>query len=171
MTLGVKFPDVRLEAYSPEWADAYAAERDRILSAIEDQILGIEHVGSTAIPGLCAKPIIDIAIAVPSLSEAEQLAPAMAGIGYDLAGDGGVPGGRIYGRGPEIRTHLVHAVVAESKAWQDYLNFRDSLIADAEILKKYDSLKRALAHKFGDDRASYTYAKGQFIESVLRGAS
>lgn len=168
MSLGVLFPEVRLEDYSSEWVNAYEEERDRIQSALGDRILGIEHVGSTAIPGVCAKPIIDIAIAVQSLNAAEEFAPAMAGIGYDYAGGGGVPGGRIYGRGPKIRTHLVHAVVADSQEWQDYVDFRDALQADAELAKQYDSLKRALAHKFADDRPSYTYAKGQFIESVLR---
>ena len=171
MSLGVSFPAVRLEAYTSEWANEYAEERNRILSVLADQILGIEHVGSTAIPGVCAKPIIDIAIAVQSLSAAENFVPTMARIGYDYAGDGGVPGGRIYGRGPKIRTHLVHAVVADSQEWQDYVNFRDVLRADAELVKQYDSFKRALAHKFSNDRPSYTYAKGRFIKSVLRRAS
>ena len=72
MSLGVLFPAVRLEGYSPAWADAYAEERSRILSVLANRILGIEHVGSTAIPGIHAKPIIDIAVAVPTLSTGHQ---------------------------------------------------------------------------------------------------
>lgn len=170
MTLGLRFPAVRLEPYTPAWADAYAEERDRISSVLGDRILGIEHVGSTAIPGICAKPIIDIAIAVPTLDVAEQSVPLMARIGYDYAGDGGVPGHRIFGRGPHIRTHLVHAVVADSQEWRDYLAFRGALLRDPELAKEYDLLKRALAARFPDDRPSYTAAKGEFIERVLRRA-
>ena len=109
MTLGVLFPAVRLEPYTPAWAEAYAEERDRITSTLGERILGIEHVGSTAIPGICAKPIIDIAVAVPALHAAEEFAPLMERIGYDYAGDGGVPGHRIFGRGRRTRTHLMHA--------------------------------------------------------------
>jgi GrpB-like predicted nucleotidyltransferase (UPF0157 family) len=170
MSLGVLFPAVRLESYTSAWADEYAEERSRILSVLADRLLGIEHVGSTAIPGICAKPIIDIAVAVPTLSSAEEFVPMMARIGYDYAGDGGVPGHRIFGRGPRIRTHLVHAVVANGPEWRNYLAFRDALLADEELAKEYDSLKRALAAKCPNDRPSYTNAKGQFIERVLRGA-
>jgi len=171
MKLGVLFPAVRLEPYTPAWADAYVEERDRISSVLGDRILGIEHVGSTAIPEICAKPIIDIAVAVRNLEAAERFAPLMARIGYDYAGDGGVPGHRIFGRGPRIRTHLVHAVVADGEAWRNYLAFRDALSSDQELAKEYDSLKRGLAAKFPDDRPSYTAAKGHFIERVLRGAT
>ncbi len=169
MPLGVQFPAVRLEPYTSAWADAYAEERDRISSALGQRILGIEHVGSTAIPGICAKPIIDIAMAVPTLSAAEEFAPIMASIGYDYAGDGGVPGQRIFGRGARLRTHLVHAVVADGPEWRNYLAFRDALLSDERLAKEYDSLKRALAAEFPDDRPSYTAAKGQFVEEILRG--
>ena len=171
MTLGLAFPLVRLQAHTPDWAIAYAEERSRILAALAEDILGIEHVGSTAIPGVSAKPIIDIAIGVRSLATADGFTPAMAGLGYDYAGDGGVPGERIYGRGPRIRTHLVHAVVADSQEWRNYIGFRDALLADAALADEYDLLKIDLAEKFPNDRPSYTRGKGQFIEKVIRGAT
>jgi GrpB-like predicted nucleotidyltransferase (UPF0157 family) len=167
MSLGLPFPAVRLAAYTPAWAAAYAEERDRILSVLGERALGIEHVGSTAIPGISAKPIIDIAVAVPTLSSAHEFAPDLAGIGYDDAGDGGVPGQRIFGRGPRVRTHLMHVVVAGGLEWRNYLRFRDALLSDAALAKEYDSLKRALAAQFPDDRRSYTSAKGEFIQRVL----
>jgi|SRR5688572_6883046 len=170
MTLGVHFPAVRLEPYSSSWADAYEVERVRILSVVGDRILGIEHVGSTAIPEICAKPIIDIALAVQDLSVAEALVPMMASLGYDFAGDGGVPGHRIFGRGPRVRTHLVHAVVADGQEWRNYIAFRRALLDEHELAMEYDSLKRTLAAKFPNDRSRYTSAKGQFIEKVLRNA-
>lgn len=167
MSLGLQFPAVRLAAYTPTWTAAYAAERDRILSVLGERLVGIEHVGSTAVPGISAKPIIDIAVAVRALSAADEFAPDMARIGYDDAGDGGVPGQRIFGRGPRIRTHLVHVVVADGLQWRNYLKFRDALLSDARLAEEYDSLKRALAAEFPEDRRSYTSAKGQFIARVL----
>jgi len=167
MSLGLSFPTVRLAAYTPAWAVAYADERDRIRSALGEQLLGIQHVGSTAIPGISAKPIIDIAVAVQDLRSADEFAPDMARIGYDDAGDGGVPGQRIFGRGPRVRTHLVHVVVAGGPDWRNYLTFRNALLNDPELAREYDSVKRALAEKFPEDRRSYTSAKGEFIGRVL----
>lgn len=91
----------------------------------------------------------------------------LARIGYDYAGDGGVPGQRIFGRGARVRTHLVHVVVADGEEWRDYLAFRNALLTDEKLAKEYDSLKRALAAQFPNDRPSYTRAKGQFIARVL----
>jgi GrpB-like predicted nucleotidyltransferase (UPF0157 family) len=171
VTLGVQFPAVRLEPYAPAWADAYEEERERIVSVLGNQLLGIEHVGSTAIPGISAKPIIDIAIGVSALSVAEKFVAPLSRIGYDYAGDGGVPNHRIFGRGPRLRTHLVHAVVADGPEWRNYLLFRDILLNNPQLVREYASLKIALAAKFPDDRPSYTNAKGQFIEKVLNGAA
>jgi GrpB-like predicted nucleotidyltransferase (UPF0157 family) len=171
MSLGLIFPAVRLAAYTPEWAAAFAEERDRILSVLGERLLGIEHVGSTSVPGISAKPIIDIAVAVSALSLADAFVPDMARIGYDDAGDGGIPGQRVFGRGPRIRTHLMHVVVAGGTQWRNYLAFRNAFLSDAELAKEYDSFKRVLAAQFPDDRRSYTGAKGEFIERVLlRGA-
>jgi GrpB-like predicted nucleotidyltransferase (UPF0157 family) len=168
VSLGLPFNAVVLEPYTPLWAELYAQERTRILSAVGDSVLGIEHVGSTSIPGIRAKPIIDIAVAVQSMRDAEELAPRMALIGYDYAGDGGVPGERIYGRGPRMRTHLVHAVIAAGPEWRNYLQFRDTLRRDPKLARDYSALKRELAEKFADDRRGYTRAKGEFIDRVLQ---
>ena len=165
--LGLKFPEVRLLEHSSAWAEAYANERDRIHGALRHRVLNIEHIGSTAIAGICAKPIIDIAIAVPDLSLADEFSPDMANIGYEDAGDGGLPGQRIFGRGLRLRTHLVHVVTAGGRDWQNYLTFREALRTDDELARAYDQLKRSLAAEFPNDRRSYTSAKGKFVERVL----
>lgn len=165
--LGVEFPFVRLEPYTPQWAIAYADERNRILSVLRNRVICIEHIGSTSIPGLSAKPIIDIAIGVDDLSDAEKFVPLMERIGYSYAGDGGVPNHRIFGRGPRLRTHLVHAVVANGQEWRDHIGFRDALLGDPQLVKEYASLKSRLAAAFPDDRSSYTRAKSGFVERVL----
>ena len=171
MTLGLQFPEVRLFPYTSAWADAFDHERERIQRILKNNIIGIEHVGSTAIPGIRAKPIIDIAVAVHDLGLVDAFAADMASIGYDDAGDGGVPGQRIFGRGPRIRTHLVHFVVDGSEAWRNYLAFREALLGDRELAKAYDSLKHSLAAEFPADRRSYTSAKSEFIERVLSRAT
>jgi GrpB-like predicted nucleotidyltransferase (UPF0157 family) len=134
-----------------------------------DQILCIEHAGSTSIPGLCAKPIIDVVIGVVAWSVAEQFVPLMERIGYGYAGDGGVPNHRIFGRGRRLRTHLVHAVVAGSRGWRNHIGFRDALLKGPRLVEEYSLLKSELAAVFPDDRPSYTRAKGRFIEKVLSG--
>lgn len=158
---------VRIEPYSSQWPQEYAAERERILAAVGNRIDAIEHVGSTAIPGMCAKPVIDIAVAIRGLELAETLVSGMATIGYDYLGDIGLPNQRIFGRAPEIRTHLVHVVTTNGDEWHRYLHFREVLRADAAIAREYAALKRELADRFPLDRGSYTAGKGTVIERVL----
>jgi GrpB-like predicted nucleotidyltransferase (UPF0157 family) len=137
--------------------------------------MAIEHVGSTAIPGIHAKPVLDIAVAIEDLGKANALEPAMQRLGYDFPGDIGIPGERLFGRGPEMLTHLVHVVQADGPKWSEYLDFRDALRADPNLAIQYDEIKRELARQFPDERSKYTEAKGCFIQSVLvhggRGAS
>jgi GrpB-like predicted nucleotidyltransferase (UPF0157 family) len=172
MRLGIpRQGTVRLAAYSPTWAEEFLLERSRIVSALGDRLLGIEHVGSTAIPGICAKPIIDVACGVVSLEAVDALVAPMAGIGYDFPGDVGIVGERIFGRGAEIRTHLVHVVRYGGTEWRNYLSFRDALRADPELAHQYDELKSSLAAKYPEDRASYNVGKMAFIEGVLAGAA
>ena len=159
---------VKLEPHSLAWAEEYARERDRIVAAVGDRLQAIEHVGSTAIPGVCAKPIIDIAIAVATLDSVEALAPDLAGLGYDYPGDIGIPGERIFGRGADLVTHLVHVLAAGTTEWRNYVQFRDALRTDPALAAEYDELKTRLGGKFPEDRAAYTRAKSQFIERVLR---
>jgi GrpB-like predicted nucleotidyltransferase (UPF0157 family) len=158
---------VRLESYSSTWPEEYQAERARILSAVGERIEGIEHVGSTSIPGMVAKPIIDIAIALPNLDLAESLVPGMAGLGYDYPGDIGLPNQRIFGRDPQIRTYLVHVVISHGVEWQRYLHFRDALREDLALAREYAELKLKLAEEFPTDRERYTRAKGVVIEKAL----
>lgn len=169
MSLGLpRSRTVMLEPYSPAWADEYERERGRIAAAVGDRVQGIEHVGSTAIPGVCAKPVIDIAIAIPTLDTADALAPALAELGYDYPGDIGIPGERIFGRGSTARTHLVHAVAAGGAEWRHYVEFRDALRVNRTLATEYHSLKVRLAREFPEDCVAYTRAKSEFIDRVLR---
>jgi GrpB-like predicted nucleotidyltransferase (UPF0157 family) len=158
---------VRLVPHNPSWSAEFVRERGRISTAIGDHAVAIEHVGSTAVPGIHAKPVLDIVVAIADLREANALEPAMQQLGYDFPGDIGIVGERLFGRGPEVLTHLVHVVQAGGPKWSEYLDFRDALRTNPDLALQYDEAKRELARQFPAERAKYTEAKGQFIQSVL----
>jgi len=132
----------------------------------------IEHVGSTSVPGLCAKAVIDILLGAQDLLQVEETSEALAKLGYRYRPEYEVefPDRRYFVRpgdtGPRI--HL-HAVVAGSPFWLGHLAFRNALRSDAQLAHQYGEFKRRLAVVHADDRAAYTAAKAPFIEQVLAG--
>jgi len=159
---------VTIVDYDPQWPILYQEEKRRILEAIGHVIVAIEQVGSTAVPGLGAKPIIDIMVAVSHLADAEACIDPLQGIGYEYAPELEVsmPQRRYFDKGPaEARIHL-HMVELTSGFWERHLLFRDFLRDHPEVAREYDRLKRELAAEYGSDRAGYTEAKTSFIRSV-----
>lgn len=150
----------------PDWPALFEAEAQRIRSALGPVLLAIEHYGSTSIPGIRAKPVIDLLVGLPRLADAEACAPAMLALGYEDAGDGGVPDHRIFGLG-EARTHICHMVEYEGAEWRFSLAFRDALRGDAALAGAYEALKVDLAERFADERAAYTEGKGAFVRDVV----
>ncbi len=167
MSLGLESGKNQLVPYSGNWPQLYTAEADRIRKACTGVIVHIEHVGSTAVPGLLAKPIIDICVSVRSLEHAESMLTDMQKIGYDYPGDIGIPGERIFGRDKGKRLFLVHVVVADSPEYFRYLAFRDLLIQRADLASEYGDLKRRLAEAHPEGRAIYTKLKSEFINRAL----
>ena len=108
--LGLGAGRVRLASHSREWHALFEAEKERIYSAIGDHLRDLQHVGSTAVAGICAKPIIDIAGGVDDLDVAETLVGRMTAIGYQYARDAGIAGHRVFSKG-DPETHLLHLVV------------------------------------------------------------
>lgn len=167
MTLGLRSGQVHLLPYSPAWAEAGHAECRRLSNALSHWRDHVEHVGSTAVPGLAAKPVIDLCLGVQDLAHADAMAAEMSTLGYDYPGDVGIPEDRVFGREPGWRTHLVHVVVAGGPRWVAYLRFRDALRADPVLRGAYESRKRALASAHATDRATCTRHKSDFVEQVL----
>ena len=154
--------------YDPQWPIRYQEEKGRILEAIGRVIVAIEHIGSTAVPGLGAKPIIDIMVAVSRLADAEECIEPLQGMGYEYAPEIEVsmPQRRYFDKGPaEARIHL-HMVELAGESWQRHLLFRDFLRDHPQVAQEYEQLKRELAAEYGSDRAGYTEAKTSFIRSV-----
>ncbi|WP_208248398.1 GrpB family protein [Rhizobium sp. T1470] len=167
--LGLKNMTVSLAEPNTLWQQAYANEAHAIRQALGDIAIGIQHVGSTAIPGIKAKPIIDILVGVKHLDDGLCCIGAMEAIGYDYAGGNIVPDDHIFGRGikNESRTHLVHVVEYRGDNWKRMIAFRDALRGDARLARAYEQLKVGLAGEHAESRAQYTRAKQAFIDEVV----
>jgi GrpB-like predicted nucleotidyltransferase (UPF0157 family) len=161
---------VTIADYSPQWPAQFDAEARVLRSAFGADRIDIEHVGSTAVPGLGAKPIIDILVGASSLDEIERHIPDLEAVGYGYVPEfeKQLPRRRYFvkPKGGDGDFH-VHAVERDSAFWRDQLRFRDALRDQPALREEYLRLKRQLALSFHLDRAGYTDAKAPFIEGVL----
>lgn len=132
---------------------------------------GIYHVGSTAVPGLDAKPIVDILVGVDNLEVSRACFDPLAELGYLYAPYRAEEMHWFCKPHPSRRTHHLHLVPTESERFRDELSFRDRLRADRAVADEYSALKHDLAERFADDREAYTEAKGEFIRRVLANSS
>lgn len=164
--LGVAQGTVRLEEYDPRWPELAAREMQRVGAALGPLVQRIEHIGSTAVPGLPAKPILDLALVVGAADQLPALAVGLAGLGYRAWGEHGLPGRQFFSLGEPV-THHVHAVVGGSPHWAVWLRFRDRLRADAADRAAYAACKRQLARAHPDDRRSYTRGKDDLVTAIL----
>jgi len=155
--------------YDPRWPALYEEEKDRIVAASGPVVLAIEHIGSTAVPGLAAKPVIDIMVGIQTLDEAPALYDPLAAIGYEYAPEFEelIPERRFFRKGPaEFRTHHLHVVEFGDDFWVRHLLFREYLRRHAEAAHNYAQLKRKLAAQYGGNRQGYTEAKTDFIRGI-----
>ncbi|MEM8834581.1 MAG: GrpB family protein [Planctomycetota bacterium] len=169
MTLGLPKGTVLLTDYDDAWQQDFVRAERAITDAAGDLVLRIEHIGSTAIDGAIAKPIIDLLVGVRAPDDGPRLAERLAPAGYESLGEFGIPGRTLLTKGDPV-THHLHAVDIESAFWQVNMIFRDALRRDPDALARYVELKRELARRFADDRARYTEGKSAFIRAVLRDA-
>ena len=161
---------VELSAYSPMWPAVFDIERARLLEIFGADAVLVEHVGSTAVPGLGAKPIIDILLGAPTLAVVDRHIPALVETGYRHVQefDRILPERRylVKTHGHPGHFHL-HAVVYDTPFWKDHLAFRDVLREDPGLAVRYWRLKSALAARHRTDRAAYTEGKAEFIKNAL----
>ena len=159
--------------YDPAWPRRFEHEKSRLLGIFSADHV-IEHIGSTAVPGLAAKPIIDIMVGVNRLKEAEARIPALEEMGYEYVPDFEVelPERRYFRRpAPPPRTHHLHVVVLGEAFWNRHIHFRDYLRLHPEVAQRYQELKERLATEHALDRGEYTDAKTPFIQSIERAAA
>ena len=168
--VGLEKGSVALAEHDPAWRSLFAAESRVIRDAGGELIRDLQHVGSTAVRGLPAKPIVDIAIAVDTRAAIPVLVQRLTAVGYIDRGDQGRDGGYLLVREsrPRVRTIHVHIVELSDVQWRNYIAFRDILRWNRTIRDEYARLKRQLAARFQDDSKSYTASKNDFIRGVLR---
>ena len=154
---------VELQEHDSAWAERFEEERIRLAGVFDGQVVGIEHIGSTAVPGLCAKPIVDVLVGLRTLELSDEQIAAMETLGYEYLGEFGRPGRLFFRKAP--RTHHVHVVQHGGQHWERQLVFRDALRTDAEERQRYDAFKRRLAAE-GHPRDVYTELKTPFIREI-----
>lgn len=164
--LGLESGVVRLTTYTTEWARLFQEEKSRLLTTLGEDILDIQHVGSTSLPGMTAKPIIDIAIAVKNFEEARVCIKPIEQLGYEYKGEFGIPRRHYFVKG-NPRTHHIHMNEISSRDWEDQITFRNYLIRHQEMAKEYAELKLELAQRYPTDRQAYTDGKTSFVNHVL----
>ena len=167
--IGLASGTVKLLPYSNNWQKQYEHEEAELKEVLQLEGADIQHVGSTAVPGMPAKPIIDIAILVADLATAETWIPSLNKIGYEYKGiEPDLPDRRFFAKGPKTnRTVYLHIV--NEKEWNSLLKFRDLLRSNESAAKQYAQLKESLALKFPHNRLAYTMAKNEFISSIIGG--
>jgi GrpB-like predicted nucleotidyltransferase (UPF0157 family) len=162
-----------IENHTPQWSRFFEEEYQRLKTALPEPHFQIEHIGSTAVPGLAAKPIIDLMVGAPSVGAIEERIPALEALGYEYISrhEAAMPQRRFlaWPLTRPRRFHL-HGVVQGSAFWNDKIAFRDALCADEGLAQDYENLKRQLAAQYGDDREGYTDAKTDFIVAVIQRA-
>jgi GrpB-like predicted nucleotidyltransferase (UPF0157 family) len=169
VTVGLARGRVLLVSHCAEWRAQFAAEQHRLHDVLGDLVQEIEHVGSTAVEHLCAKPIIDIAIAVPDSATVPEIGARLRALEYEFEMNAGSNGGHIFVKeiSPEIATHHIHIVEHDDSQWRNYLRFRDLLRQDSVLREAYSDLKQLLAERYADDRKTYSASKTTFIVEAL----
>jgi GrpB-like predicted nucleotidyltransferase (UPF0157 family) len=163
-------PSLRLVPYDSAWPARFAAEADRPRLAHSTAAVAIEHVGSTAVPGLDGKQVLDIAIAVAIEADADVCIGPMQALGYHCRGPhGDDPRRRYYVRHDDAGERLVHVhlYVLPALAWHEKPAFRDALRADPEPAAAYPAEKYRVAQQVGWDKGAHSLAKGPFVQHVL----
>jgi GrpB-like predicted nucleotidyltransferase (UPF0157 family) len=167
--VGLKRHTVRVFQHNPAWIDLATAACCQARDAGGDLIADVQHVGSTSVPGLPAKPILDLAAAVTSLGVIPELIEKLTMLGYGYRGDGENSGGHLFvwESEPDVRTIHLHVVALDDPQWINDLRFRDILLGDADLRKRYADLKLGLMGRYPDDRKRYTDSKHDFIRDIL----
>lgn len=167
--LGVKRGTVILAPYDSEWESLFEQEKELLLNTFGDRIRAVEHIGSTAIPAIPAKPIIDMSVAVESLGDIDDFIEKLPELGYEYIPERRFADRQFFPKGPsECRTHHLNLVEMTSEtAWKNPLSFRDYLRSHEEEREVYRKLKEELASKYADNRDEYTERKGIFIRAIL----
>jgi len=160
--------EIVIDEYDPAWPGEFVRLRDRAQDALGEVAIGIEHVGSTAVPGLPAKDLIDMVVVIEWEDDLPEAISRLEAIGYEARGSLGVEGREAFWWPEGEKRHHLYVSPKTSAELQAQVAFRDLLLSDPALAQDYVELKRELAERFRDDRSGYTEGKTEFIESALR---
>lgn len=161
---------LEIHHYNPQWPAWFEAEKARVLAALGEAVVAFEHVGSTAVPGLAAKPIIDMIAGVVRFADAEAChAPLVAlGYAYEPGREVFMPHQRFYCRKTDgLPSHHLVVTAIDSEPWDQHVLFRDYMIARPRVAAHYETLKQVLRDRARGDDATYTAGKTPFIQSIV----
>lgn len=167
-SLGLESGRVVVVPYDPRWPSLFEQNARQLAETLGSAILGVHHVGSTAVPGLCAKPILDVLVTIPEFDRGTDLVPGLRSLGYEFRPDEEIPDRHYFRRwSGTARTHHLSLAEPASRHHRITLAFRDVLRRDRMLAIAYADLKLDLAKRFPRDRQAYLSGKARFIEDAL----
>ena len=164
---------VEVVPHNPQWRDSFEAEAKHVAAALGEIVIAIHHIGSTAIPNIYAKPVIDLLVEVRDLTEVDGQSSAMESLGFEVMGEYGIPGRRYFRKDNRegIRTHHIHTFEAGSAEVERHLAFRDYMTAHPVEAQAYSELKRKLAEEHPQSIDGYMDGKDGFVKEIDRRAA
>jgi len=166
--IGLKRGTVKLVKYNYKWKDSFENEESKLRKVFGNDLIDSQHIGSTAIPGILAKPIVDIGLIVSSFSKVDRYIEKLREIGYELKKDDNRKERLFFTKGPEEkRTHYLHIGEKGSGYIEEMIIFRNYLSKNKDAAEKYSELKEELASKYEDKREIYTQKKEDFIKKII----
>lgn len=169
--IGLNKTSVSIVPYDASWAAEFEKEKQILNVLLKDHEVKIEHVGSTSIKGLAAKPIIDIAVGVKNAETMLALEKLLATKGYDMLNSIQDKGEILARKGPgDCRTHYIHIVIENDEYWNEFIYFKKYLLEHPQYIKQYEKLKSDLSVKYASERKKYTASKNEFISRILKKA-
>ena len=163
---GLPDGSVQILPFNPAWGECFATEKERLNQVIRDRVVEIQHIGSTSIPGMPAKPILDIGIAVVDFDKAKECIDPVIGLGYKYLGEHGIHRRHFFTHG-NPRTHHIHMLENSSREWRAHFWFKTFLSEHTDYARQYAQLKLDLAKIYNTDPDAYQENKGDFIERIL----
>lgn len=157
---------MRVVDYDPTWSKLFHIEKKHLEEIMTDNVLAVHHIGSTAIPGIKAKPVIDILIEVHSLQKVDEMEIKLSNLGYVGKGENGIPDRRFFQKGGDNRTHHVHCYKKGNPEVKRHILFRDYLRTHLNRALEYSRLKEELSIKFFQDPHGYVEGKNEFVQMI-----
>lgn len=164
---------ITMVPHDPEWQRLFRHEAEQVTAALGANVVAVHHIGSTAIPAIYAKPVLDVLLVVQDLTALDEKQPQMEAMGYVALGEFGIPGRRYFRRDNAFgaRTHQFHAFENGSPQITRHLVFRDYMIHNPDVAQAYSNLKRELAAQHPNDIEAYMDGKDAFIQEIDRRAA